>query len=128
MALSGLDDIKNAEKAFKDLKRGAWLKKPFAEFAVDVTNEVAPYPPQPQTDYRRTRQLARSWYSRVSSKKVEVGNRAPYAAYVHEAGTQAWFHQRTGWKLFEVGVAKSLTKMQRKINARFKKLMRKYTK
>ena len=78
---------------------------------------IAKYPPKPpQSTYRRTGRLGRSWKTQVYAKKALVGTSIKYAPYVQVSATQASFHKRTGWVTIEQ-VAKAIEPKARQIIA-----------
>ena len=63
-----------------------------------LQSNVAQYPPPPPDSlYRRTGTLGRSWTTKVEGRGADltgrVGNAVPYARYVMGEADQAWMHR-----------------------------------
>lgn len=87
------------------------LEKTNRQYLLDVGEEMAYYPPQRPTKYKRTGDYGRGWSSpgavRASASEATLVNRVPYAVYVggpwpqsrHEKGQrQTKVMHGKGWK------------------------------
>lgn len=64
---------------------------------VHLVGKMTVYPPQPQTSYVRTRNLAKRWDTRAKQQEVKVQNFARYSPFV-QGERQAPWHTSTGWQ------------------------------
>lgn len=81
------------------IAQGKILNQALDEYSIKVVERTAPYIAKPpQSTYRRTGRLGRSWFRRSASKqRVLMGNRATYSGWVQDKDKQAWFHRQHGW-------------------------------
>lgn len=67
---------------------------PMVESMALLHSDMATYPTQRPTTYRRTGHLGRRWTTKVSQdgSRGEIGNNTPYGPYVQDAQRQAQPH------------------------------------
>jgi hypothetical protein len=82
----------------EDLQKPYFLKPAFERIGARLRTEMAKYPPPPPNSrYRRTLKLGRSWDFEVKASlfavEAIIGNNTPYGPDVQGAGQQAEIHQ-----------------------------------
>lgn len=87
-------DSTDVDRTLATLENDKWRHDAMEESLALLQADMATYPTQRQTTYRRTGTLGRRWTSRINSDATrgELGNNTPYGPYVQDAQRQAhWF-------------------------------------
>jgi hypothetical protein len=95
-----------------------------APFAKAVGMHAGRYPdPVPDSDYIRTGNLSRSWYTKLLSRvSVEVGNLAVYAGYVHDIDDQVPWHGEHGWRRLQEDAEKTIVSFMRRMMEKIERI------
>jgi hypothetical protein len=91
--IRGLEDVVNGlSKLDGRMRRTMGLIAKGVGF--EIKNELQVYPPPPpNSSYRRTGTLGRTWHVKRQGSNAVVGNPTPYAPYVQSESQQAWMHE-----------------------------------
>jgi hypothetical protein len=91
--IQGLDDVvRGLSKLDGEMRRAVGLIAKGVGY--ELKNELQVYPPPPpESTYRRTGTLGRSWHVKRQGSSAIVGNPTPYAPYVQSESQQAWMHE-----------------------------------
>jgi len=102
--------IRGAEALQRKLSKLEPRKQKVAMKAMGLhlVGKMKVYPPQPQTTYVRTRNLAKRWDTRAKQQEVKVQNFARYAPFVQGARQAAW---HAGWQVLRKTATKNMDEL-----------------